>query len=158
MTRRLLLAVVALAGLTAFAPAPFPKSQRDTISLERIQGTWKVISLEVIEKGNVPKQIDLSYTHIRVKEDYWQTLVINDGKINLDLLINERLAIDGTRKPARIDWFIFGPPRPERPGMVGIIRREGDRLRILSSGPENRPTSFENPPIDSWLLTLQRQP
>jgi uncharacterized protein (TIGR03067 family) len=158
MKTRLLLALITLLVLTAFAPAPFPRSKReretfDEINLKSFQGTWKVISMEVIEQGNVPKRIPWNITHVRVKGDHWSYLV-NQAENS-----NYRMAIDGTRKPASIDWYTDGA-QPNRPGMVGLIRRQGDRVRILYyvTTPENRATSFDDPPVNWWLLTLQRQP
>ena len=55
MTVRLIVAVVVLSSAPAFAPAPFPRASRDGdrngIDMKRFQGTWKVISMEIVQAG-----------------------------------------------------------------------------------------------------------
>jgi hypothetical protein len=42
--------------------------------------------------------------------------------------------------------------------MIGIVRRKGNRVDILYyAAGHTRPTSFENIPINWWLLELQRE-
>src|SRR5262245_61419326 len=68
-------ALIALIALTAFAPAPFPRSgQREdsntAISLARFQGKWKVESFEVYQQGG-NKHRSGFIERVIVKGDQW---------------------------------------------------------------------------------------
>jgi uncharacterized protein (TIGR03067 family) len=160
---RLVLALASLICLTAFAPAPFPRPERrgggTDIDMKSFQGTWKVISMEIVQgNGQNQRLTDWGWqttgtTGVRVKGDRWTYL--NNGRDSSSY----RVDIDPTKKPAAIDWFTgLNKGANDRPGMLGLIRREGSRLTILyyATGPENRPKVFENPPRGWWILKLER--
>src|SRR5438045_3648411 len=101
MSVRLLIALLALIGLTAFAPVPFPKRDRragDALDLKELQGYWRVEKAEKTDKGTyrvVPDPV----THILIEKDTW---VFMQGKGKRS---NEyRILVDSTRKPV---WFTF---------------------------------------------------
>ena len=156
MKARFLVALLALGGLTAFAPAPFPRPQRrgdpGVISLPNFQGNWKAVSFDSIGPNNQKNKIGLWFQGVRVRGDRWIYLV--DKTENLSY----RLVIDGNKRPALIDYYEL-QGKPERPGMVGIMRREGNRVTILyyATTPESRPKSFETMPANWWLLVLERE-
>jgi uncharacterized protein (TIGR03067 family) len=156
MRVRVIVALIALSGLTAFAPAPFPKSGRrgdpGVISLQNFQGNWRAVSFDSVGPNNQRSKIGLWFESVRVKGDTW--IYVVGGKENLSY----RLVIDGDKRPALIDYYeVQG--KPERPGMVGIMRREGNRVTILyyATTPDARAKSFENVPVNWWLLVLERQ-
>jgi hypothetical protein len=64
--------------------------------------------------------------------------------------------VEPNQKPAAINWYVG--QQKENPGMVGIIRREGDRVTILyyATNPNQRPKTFDNPPVGWWILTLRK--
>ena len=52
--RQVLLALVTLMGVTAFAPAPLPRRERGLtsgITIKDIQGTWRVVGIEEKQAG-----------------------------------------------------------------------------------------------------------
>ena len=57
----------------AFAPAPFPKTRdragADRVTEQALQGTWKVVSIEVVEQSGGRKAIPWVITHVRVEGD-----------------------------------------------------------------------------------------
>jgi len=150
--------VIARTAVPAFAPAPFPRSKRDGdregIDMARFQGTWKVISMEIVEANNRRNRLsdwgDSGITGVRVKGNQW-TYLQNGGE-NASYLVN----IDTSQKPTAINWYTGS--LKEQPGMLGLIRRDGDKVTILyySTTPDNRPRTFENPPVGWWVLTLRR--
>jgi uncharacterized protein (TIGR03067 family) len=156
MRGRLIVALVALAALPAFAPAPFPRPARrgdpNAISLQLMQGDWRAVSFETIGPNGQRDKIGLWFQHVRVKGERWTYLV------NRAENLSYRLAIDGNRRPGWIDYYVL-QGKPTQPGMVGLIRREGNRVTILYYGttPEKRAQTFSNAPVGWWLLVLERE-
>jgi uncharacterized protein (TIGR03067 family) len=161
---RVSLALVALLALTAFAPAPFPKShpnhrgsQRDTaISLARFQGTWKVISFERFDLGGQRTEWkDWGLTEVRVEYDIW-TYIQRDGRVHP---IIYEVDVGKSKGSASIDLI----PKKRGDGhscLLGLIRRDGDRVELLMAAgvkKEDRPKRFDDPRAGWWLLTLHRR-
>jgi uncharacterized protein (TIGR03067 family) len=149
MRARLLVALLALFGVTAFAPAPLPRRGRGAqgeITLASFQGTWKVVSFDTVGPGG--RRTDVRwFQQVRVESDLW-TYVVNGGNSS-----SYRITIEGAR-PAALDFIT---PGGRGVIMAGIIRRQGNRVTILyySAGPP-RPRSFEDPPDNWWLLVLEK--
>lgn len=160
MVARLAFSLFVLTAVTAFAPAPLPRANRergglDEISLAAFQGTWRVVSMERTTGAGQSEPYNWEITHIRVQEDRWT--FIQKGDIPN---ASYRLAI-GAEKPASLDFF-YPPDKANSPGsMMGIIRRRGDRIDIVymswAPGTKPRPSSFESPPAGWFLLKLERQ-
>jgi uncharacterized protein (TIGR03067 family) len=166
MRIRLLLAAVALAGLTAFAPAPFPRPRHDPtrIDLERLQGTWKVVSLVQTKAGG--KRVPIRWgvlavcttqpppgvTHIRIRKDVWTYLERQpNGQMHENT--SYRIAVDPAKKPCAIDFrYLTGPAAIA----LGIIRRQGEEVEVLWYPTTRRPSSFDDPPLNHWIITLRR--
>jgi hypothetical protein len=75
----LIIALVVLSGLTAFAPAPFPRMRRESntaVSLTLLQGKWKPISVERFGlRGEKHKAWKGEY--VRVEGNVWLSLKTN---------------------------------------------------------------------------------
>ena len=157
--------IVALC-LTAFAPAPLPRraraEDRYAIDLNSFRGTWAVVSMEIVRAGGPPhtklndwgEEVKSGTTGVRVEGNRFTYLGWSGTGGSY------RVAIDASRQPARIDWFTDPNERQgEVPGMLGLIRRDGDTVVILyySTNPERRPTKMEDPPEGWWILTLRRK-
>jgi uncharacterized protein (TIGR03067 family) len=147
MRPRLLAALIALAGLTAFAPAPFPKprQERTLIDLTRFQGTWKVIGHHNYPAGQ-KQRAEWSITHIRIAKDRWTLL--EAARENATY----RIGLDPKKKPCEVDW------RSDQGRILwmGIIRRDGDVVEVLYLSATQRPADFDKPPAGSYLITLRR--
>jgi len=148
---RLLVALLALAGLTAFAPAPFPRSRRgeQAVDLNNLQGTWKIVSRLQYRSGRKQPQLEIksSGTHIRVAGKNWISL---EGP---KALVTWQITLDPTKKPCAIDWH-FG--QPQSPSWVGLIRRKGGQVEVLYHSAPQRPTNFDTLPEGTYILVLQR--
>src|SRR5207237_131384 len=110
------------------APAPFPRPERrgdpNAISLQSFQGTWKAVSFDGIGPNNTRTNLGLWFQHVRVRGDRW-IYVVNDAEG-----LTYRIAVTGDRRPALIDYSeIQGGPK--QAVMVGIMRREGNRITVL---------------------------
>src|SRR5262245_43289732 len=102
---RLIVAAVALLGLTAFAPAPLPRppkrDNRDEISLRHFQGRWQHVRIENIEPGGGRKEWkNANIVAVQIKGDQWIYLEDN-GRVNVTYAIT----IQEARGPAAIDWY-----------------------------------------------------
>jgi uncharacterized protein (TIGR03067 family) len=154
MKARLVIALLAVLGATAFAPAPFPKTERrgggDEISLRSLQGNWKAVRFdEIIGKNNERKEGGMWFGGVRIRGDRWSYLVNGDEEHPYQLVISDS-------RPATIDFFNVGA-KPDHPVMIGLVRREGSRVTILYyRAGELRPRSFEHLPVNWWLLALEK--
>jgi uncharacterized protein (TIGR03067 family) len=151
---RLLLALLALSGLTAFAPAPLPKPPRrgavGPLDLKRLQGVWVVEKAERTTAGAY-RVVKDPVTHILIEGDLW---VFMQGKAKRSSEF--RLVLpDPTRTPV---WFTFRAKNQPAGGTDGLLTEEKDgRVRVLYNWGSPRPASFENPPAGYWALTLRRE-
>jgi uncharacterized protein (TIGR03067 family) len=147
MRLHLLLALVACTALPAFAPAPFPRRERDRtrMDLDAFQGTWQVVAHHSSNGGQFQPSA-WSITHIRVAKDRWTLLA--GPRENATY----RIEINPTTKPSLIDW------RGERGEALwlGLIRRNGDNVEVLYHTATSRPVSFDRPPAGAYLITLRR--
>jgi uncharacterized protein (TIGR03067 family) len=154
MKGRLIVALIAVAGLTAFAPAPLPRPQRrggaEGVSLPQVQGQWRVVAFDEITGPGNQKRNVIWFRGVRIKGD--ELAYTNpDGK---DAHPPFRIVINNSRKPAHMDWF---QGNAKDPVFIGLVRRQGNRFTILYySAGQQRPTSFENIPTGWWLLELER--
>lgn len=146
------LALLALLGLTAFAPAPFLRPERrgdDRITLEGFQGTWRVVNMQTSRSSGKHDPYSWTVTHIRVTKDRWEFMVGPQSSNTF------HIGIDPAKRPAHLNFYHQqgGPPTG-----VGLIRRHGNRVLILYAwgGEKSRPASFEPPPDGPWLMTLER--
>jgi uncharacterized protein (TIGR03067 family) len=154
MHARLLIALVAVAGLTAFAPAPFPKKGRPAIArldLESLSGTWKVLRIDHTVKGRVV-QGRTSATHIQIKEGRW--IFARGNGAALAPLADYHLVLHSNRSPV---WLDGARQVNANPYMVGIVRHKRDMLEVVYGFGVSRPTNFDIPDAGCWRLTLQRE-
>jgi uncharacterized protein (TIGR03067 family) len=151
MPPRLVFAVLALAGLTAFAPSPFPRKAKrggGELSLAVLQGHWKVEKVERTTKGAYRVVTD-PVTHILVEKDVW-VFLHGQGKRSGEY----RLLLDAKKKPA---WFTFRPRAANQGGTEGLMTRpDPERIKVLYQWGKPRPASFDNPPAEYWAITLIR--
>jgi uncharacterized protein (TIGR03067 family) len=157
---RILLALLAVAGLTAFAPAPFPRPKRDRgsgdeISLQTVQGTWRVVSMQRTSRDGKHMPHKWAITHIRIRDDKWTFMEANNVENT-----SYRLKVDGTKQPGLLDYYSWmdNNANVKQSVMVGAIRRKGNMVEILYlPGNHQKPTTFDPPPEGWWLLVLQKE-
>jgi uncharacterized protein (TIGR03067 family) len=141
-----------VAGANA-APAPLPKTPRrgdpDTVSIAAMQGDWRVDKFTMITGPNNQGQNVKWFQGVRVKGENMCYLVGNNQEQQ------QMRIVLGASRPVTIDFMTGGG---QNASMIGIVRRKGNRMDILYySAGHTRPTSFENIPLNWWLLELQRE-
>src|SRR5262245_15092808 len=125
---RVLLALMVLLTLTAFAPAPFPKTQRrgagDEITLATFQGNWKVTNMRTARANGMHEPYSWSVTHIYIEKNLWHFSYNNkpDG--------GRPINIDPTKKPAHFHFVNQGKDGETVNG-PGLIRRVGNKVEII---------------------------
>jgi uncharacterized protein (TIGR03067 family) len=153
---RVVFSVLVLVTTTAFAPAPFAKPDRrggqDDVTVQTLQGTWRVASMKHSRRDGNHTPHNWNITHIHVENDNW-TFMENSSR-NASYTIT----VTNNQKPAALDFHHGAVNRKERAPGQGIIRRKADVVEIIYvfSG-QQRASSFEQPPDNQWILTLQKQ-
>jgi uncharacterized protein (TIGR03067 family) len=148
---RVLVSLVVLVAVTAFAPAPFPRLERkrvETIDLAALRGLWRAVSIEEVQPDGSLKGIPWRVRHVRIEEDRWAF----GSEISPAAL---RISLDRTHRPIVIDLLTSA----QNTAMAGVLKLEGDRLLMLYTfhGPSKRPTDFARKPAGTRLMTLQRE-
>jgi hypothetical protein len=155
--RLIALAVLAVAGLTAFAPAPFTKTDRrkdQADALDALQGTWSMT--EKTRMGPAGQVLNYSTTtqKVRIEKDSWQFVrpgfAARGGKGGKGgkggggglgggpaaggfgggpTSIAYKIVLD--RKTRPMEFRIKRSTRTETDYMVGIVQVHGDTVKML---------------------------
>src|SRR5262245_11819701 len=155
---RRILPLLVLSSL-AFAPAPFPRPQRRDndpgVNEQRVQGEWKTVIMETFTPDGQKQKHEWPVTRVRIKGRHW-TSFNGDGQITA----THYTTLDTSTRPTSLDWYnggqgnVQGKPSPD---FVGVIRLSGDTMQVIYiHGPRERRPSFEKPPQEGCLMTLQR--
>jgi uncharacterized protein (TIGR03067 family) len=117
--------------------------------IEKLQGTWNVVSLEV--EGSTMEPSVFRGSQIVVQGDQFTTIAMGaeyDG----------RLRVDATKTPAALDLlFTTGPEKGNT--SLGIYELDGDTWKLcLTIGAKDRPRKFATKPGSGLALeTLERE-
>jgi len=160
MLVRLLLATIALIGMTAFAPVPLPKPPKVTQKtlLESMQGDWQMVSTERNLRGG--RFTSRSTTRIRIEDNRWSYVYPNGTEFRVSTTYN--IVLDLHQKLATMDLKRALPGGGETVYMSGIVVVEGDTLKFCYSlainpyGTRMRPTTLDPLPENAILMTLKR--
>ena len=171
--RLIALAVVGLIGLTAFAPAPFVKSERKRGHggdvLDALQGTWSMTEkVRMGPNGNLTKYS--TSQKVRIEKDAWSFVSalggkgggVGKGKGGGFGGLRYKIVIDGKRQP--VEFRVKRTNNAETDYMVGIVQVNGGTAKFLyrlgSFGPfgqnEEMPRSFDVIPEGWYSMTLSR--
>jgi uncharacterized protein (TIGR03067 family) len=148
---RWLLALTAILGLTAFAPAPFEKPDKKATSPRELQGTWSVVSVD--RGGGVKTLPRNARAKVRIDKDTWTFLTTIRDRARETRYF---LVLDPKKNPKQFDL------KRQADGPVtlrGIYHLEGDTLKVVYANPLRdtaRPASFSSLQADQYLLTLKR--
>jgi uncharacterized protein (TIGR03067 family) len=148
--RRVVLALLAVLGVTAFAPAPFPRTERRSaearLDLNAIQGVWAAVSIDVMQNGKL-RRISWGVRRIYVRKGVWG--FDQDGS-------GFYVTLNASRRPVTID-FRSAPGEKGQTAISGVLRLQGDTLQVLYvfTQPDTRPTQFEHVRDGDRLMTLR---
>lgn len=155
--RRLAAALLAVLGLTAFAPAPLPRPARRggeiaAISLETCQGTWRIVREEEVRVGGWGEK-RLTSRFIRIHGGEWVSLNSNKEEAP-----GYTIRIDGSTTPARIGWYSSNRNAgATEPTWAGLVRRHEGQLQVSYMSPRQVPGNFGALPAGAVVLTLRRE-
>lgn len=135
-----LLAVLALSFLLA-ADQPAAKEARQ--ELEKLQGTWRFVSLEI--DGQALPEGALKDAKIVIKGDAFDSS-------SFGIVYTGTVKVDPTQNPKTIDLaFNAGPEKGNT--TLGIYELDGDTLRLcLALNKKERPKEFSSKPGSGLAL------
>ncbi|MBI1832352.1 MAG: TIGR03067 domain-containing protein [Planctomycetes bacterium] len=116
--------------------------------LDRLQGTWVVVSL--IEKGKAVAAEEAATIEIVIDKDTYTAF--EKGKI----VVKYQFKLDPTKTPRQVDFtYLVGDDKGKTEPGIYVI--EKDQVRFcLDEDKKGRPTKFEG---DSFsVLTLKKKP
>jgi hypothetical protein len=148
MSRLCSLAALALFCL-AFAPAPFPKREarvKDSLEVKNLLGTWRVTALYNPPDTTRKDPATNGVTSVTITPTRW---IFN--KANNPVTYDLRIHHD--KRPAEFDMMQVGQTQPYG---RGLMRREGESIRVIYSWSNDRPNGFENQQA-SCMLVMVRQ-
>jgi len=169
--RLIALAVLAVIGLTAFAPAPLIRNERkrdrDGDVIDALQGTWSVT--EKVRMG--PNGTLMKYStaqKVCVEGEAWRftSAAALKGKGVAKGAVSYKIVADPKRRPAefRVKRAIGGGDATTD-YMVGIVRVTGSTAKMLyrlgTGGPGSKdemPRDFDTIPEGWYSMTLSRDP
>lgn len=165
---RLLIAVLALIGLTTFShAAPAPKYRPPAVAeqLKKLQGVWELSTTvnrpqavgggAVAQRALVLNRVTRSTTRIRIDGDKWSYVRNVNGAERVTT--SYKMKLDTSKKPIWLDLVRDGTNTPT---MLGILAIEGDTVKFCYSTTTRiprlmRPTAFL-PGEGHNVLTLKR--
>jgi uncharacterized protein (TIGR03067 family) len=155
--RALIVAMVAVFGLTAFAPAPFPKPNRKD-DVKGLAGTWTVTRYE--RGGTAVARAAGSALKVRIEGNKWSFLRVNaTGRMPT---VSYTITLDPKKAPRCIDLTKAAPLAGAISNtLLGIYRFEGnDRNKVQvvfnTFGVTTRPASFDGADRQAYVMVLQR--
>jgi uncharacterized protein (TIGR03067 family) len=143
MRKRVLLIVVSCA-LLGFAPAPFPKPERQRQEPDDVSGLWHYVRSET--NGRHDEQDVVNYRMEITRESF----VFVQNKTNVRTAYVMRL--DPAASPPSFTWS-----RSNQVMYVGSYRLQKDQLTMIfinGNNVEQRPTDFGSAPM--WRYVLRR--
>ena len=135
---------LSLAVLLAFSAFPAAADE-----LARLQGTWKVVSLE--KDGKKRSEDEIKGLKVIFKEDKF---IIKEGDKEFEAV----LKLDVGAKPKAIDLMVKQGDQSQT--LKGIYHLDGDDLKICAAGAPggDRPTEFATKPkAGVGLVVLKRE-
>jgi len=142
----LAIVMLVLASSTLRAEDPRPAREAARADLEKLQGTWTLVSMEVEGQAAPPKAIE---GQSAVYEGDAVTLM--DGET-----VRRRgiVTLDPTRRPAAINTWDQDGPREDRT-TPGIYELKGRTLRLCFARPdEKRPDEFTTERGTGYILLV----
>lgn len=121
----------------------------DPTDLDRMQGTWEIVSL--IEKGKAAPKAELDALVVVIDKDSFTTLEKGEP------VVKYRLKLDPAKNPKAIDFTHLGGQNKDRTE-PGIYQFENDLLKlVLDEDKKGRPTVFEGKETESYSVMVLRK-
>lgn len=146
---RVVFVLMVVVTLAAFAPAPLPRRDsrlRDSLSVRELAGIWRATDLYNTPNKNRLDPASQGVGHVTISEGKWI--------FGRETGATYEFRIDPSKNPAEVDLMNVGQKEPYG---RGLIRRQGNTLRIVYNWGAQRPTGFEEQQGGFWDLTLVRE-
>ncbi len=155
MRIRALIIAVAVLGLTAFAPAPFPRPDRKD-DLKGLSGTWTVTRYDM---GGTA--VGLAGTmKVKIEGNKWSFLRVTAAGTMPST--SYTFTLDAKKDPRLIDLTRTGPGLAAGNNkLMGIYRfehKDRDKVQVVfhTFGVAKRPAGFDGADMQAYLMILQR--
>ena len=148
MRARLLLSLVATIGLTAFAPAPFPRPRK--ASADQMEGWW------VATEQPVPKAGAVNKLYVEIGQGKWTFRRETRPGGPLTTAASYFMAVDVKASPATYD--LRRTLNDVKPYGMGIFRLSGDEMRIAYSWNGVRPEAMAPAPGRYFMILRRTSP
>jgi uncharacterized protein (TIGR03067 family) len=137
----LLVLLVCLPSL-GFAPAPFPKPNKD--DLTRLGGAWTVLRYE---RGSGSLRGTTTKMQVKVRGTKWEFL--KDSRVTAEYFVK----VDAKASPRAIDM------KGRAGELLGIYRIDGDQLEMVFHhfGVKERPVGFDKLDPGAYRLVMKRE-
>ena len=138
------LIVLASVALLGFAPAPFPKTERQHQEPDDVAGTWQYVRSET--NGRHDEQDVVNYRMEITRESFVFV------QIKTNVRTSYAMRLDPSASPPSFTWS-----HGNQVMYVGSYRLQKDQLTMIFKGGNNvaqRPTDFGGTP--SWRYVLRR--
>jgi len=131
-----------------------PLADKDDVSLQDLQGRWKLVSLEAEGKTAPTEDIEIMGYVLTIESEFFQMTLIN-GKT----MEGGRLQLEPAARPVAIDQVI-DEGSDKGTTEKGIIRIKDGRLQWSEAHPgHERPRDFSTPKgANATLAIFQRLP
>jgi uncharacterized protein (TIGR03067 family) len=157
MYTRVLFAAVAALGLTAFAPAPFPRPDRKD-DIKKLAGTWTVTRYEL---AGAAMHIGIGLK-VRIEGNKWSFLRVNAAGTLPST--SYTFALDPKKDPRLIDLTLLAVAGRPAGGnkLMGIYqfdrsdRKNKFQIVFNTFGINVRPAGFDGADRRAYLMILQR--
>jgi uncharacterized protein (TIGR03067 family) len=151
MRTRLVIAILAMIALPAYAPIPFPKPEKKEKE-GSFQGTWTVERRSLGGNGKVAVAALPYQMKARIEGEKWTYIRTINGESRA--LVPYIVVLDPKKHPK---WIDLRRSATGAPYIRGIYTIEGDTLTIVYvSGTRERPTNVAEPGRSEIMMVLKR--
>jgi uncharacterized protein (TIGR03067 family) len=149
---RLSIVLIIATSLLAAEPAPAQDAKKEQALFE---GTWLVVSRELMGKKASEEELKNLNTKVVIKDDKITVWGADAGKD--EVLAEFTFKVDPTAKPRAIDLMGTSGVQKDKT-VLGIYEFAGDTLKVCFAPPmEKRPTEFAAAKDSEWLLVVYKR-
>lgn len=121
----------------------------DPSDLDRLQGSWEIVSL--VEKGEPAKKAELETLVVVIDKDTFTTLEKGEA------VVKYRIKLDPTKTPRAIDFtHLTGDAKDKTEPGIYVFEKDVLKL-VLDEDKKGRPTVFEGKETASYSVMVLKK-